>query len=229
MGAAQSSYPIHLTGAALVNEYCDLSLGSKRPRRGNLRCDWTAGCNFQVRIDTCRGFAPLGDGPYNERLPAAHIARGEDSGKRRHVVLIGGDVAAIVELNSELLDHSVPHGAEESHRDKDKIGIHGELAACNRFKLRGRANSYGMKLADIAVFVPGQLCSSDAPVANAAFFVSTLDAQLHRPQRPRRERRALVGRLGHDFELMNRNRLLAMDGAETIGAGVSASDNHNVF
>ncbi len=55
------------------------------------------------------------------------------------------------------------------------------------------------------------------------------DAQLHRPQRPRRERRALVGRLRHDLELMDGERLLAMAGAQAIRARVAASDDDDAL
>ncbi len=50
-----------------------------------------------------------------------------------------------------------------------------------------------------------------------------------RPERPRRLRRALVGRLRHDFELMNRKRLLAMNRPQAIGAGVAATDNDHAL
>src|SRR5437868_15368007 len=56
-----------------------------------------------------------------------------------------------------------------------------------------------------------------------------LDAQLHRPQWPRRQGRAIFWRLRHDFELVYGERLLPMTGAEAIGAGVAASDNDHAL
>ena len=97
------------------------------------------------------------------------------------------------------------------------------------FELRGRANPYGVKLPDVTVFVAGEFAGRDAPVADAAFFVSAFNAQLHGPERPRRLRRTLVGRLGHDFELMNRQRLLAVARAQAVGAGVAAADDDHAL
>src|SRR6266849_7562269 len=120
----------------------DLSRGGGQ---GNNRPD---GQGLQVFIDSGSGFAAFGDRPYDERLAAAHVAGGEDSGNRRHIVLVGGDVAAIVKLNSELLDHAVADGTEESHGDEDQVSVHRELGARDGLELRGRANPNGMKLAD---------------------------------------------------------------------------------
>ena len=38
---------------------------------------------------------------------------------------------------------------------------------------------------------------------------------------------ALVGRPGQDLELVDRRRALAVDGAEAVGAGVAAADDHH--
>src|SRR6202521_5566576 len=74
-----------------------------------------------------------------------------------------------------------------------------------------------------------KFCSRQAPVAHAPFFMCALDAQLHRPEWPWRQRRALLGRLRHDLELLHGKRLLPMAGAEAIGAGIAASDNDHTF
>src|SRR5262249_8038255 len=81
----------------------------------------------------------------------------------------------------------------------------------------------------VAVCVSGEAGRSDAPVANAAFFVRALDAQLRRPQRPRSLRRALVWRLRHDLELMDGYWLLTMACAETIRARVATADDDDAF
>ena len=85
------------------------------------------------------------------------------------------------------------------------------------------------KLLDVAVLVAGELDAVDAPVADAAFFVRAFGAQLQRPQRPRRGGGALVGRLGHDLELVHALCALAMAGAEAVGAGVAAADDEHAL
>src|ERR1700680_150266 len=143
---------------------------------------------LQISIDTGGSFAALRDCPHDKGLPAAHVARREHPGNGRHVILIRGHVAAIVELNSQLLDHPVAHRTEESHRDQDEVGVHHELAASDGFELWRRANPYGVKLPDVTVFITSKFARRYAPVANAAFFVSRFDAELHGPQWPRRLR-----------------------------------------
>src|SRR5258708_20981057 len=56
-----------------------------------------------------------------------------------------------------------------------------------------------------------------------------LDAQLHRPEWPGCQRRALLGRLRHNLELVHGERLLPMAGSEAIGAGITASDNDHAL
>ena len=63
--------------------------------------------SHQVFVDTHGSFAAFPDRPHNQRLATAGIASGEDSGNRRHVVIVGLDVAARIELDSELFDEAV--------------------------------------------------------------------------------------------------------------------------
>jgi hypothetical protein len=91
-----------------------------------------------------------------------------------------------IELHAELLDHAVAHRAQEAHGQQHQVGIHGELRAGNRLELRRRTHAHGVQLLHVAVFVAGEASRGDAPVADAAFFVRALRAQLQRPQRPRR-------------------------------------------
>ncbi len=53
------------------------------------------------------GAAAFGDGPDDERLAAAHVARGENAGNGTAVIPFRGDVAAGIELDAELLEHSL--------------------------------------------------------------------------------------------------------------------------
>jgi len=48
-------------------------------------------------------------------LAAADVAGGEDSGCRRLVAFVGGDIAAGIELDAEWLDQFIAHRVEESH------------------------------------------------------------------------------------------------------------------
>ena len=103
----------------------------------------------QIGINASGGLAAFGDGPYDKGLPAPHIARRKYSGDRSHVVCVGGNIAAVVELNSQLFDHPVAHRAEKAHGDQDEIGVHGEFAARDRLKLWGRADPYRVKALDV--------------------------------------------------------------------------------
>src|ERR1700733_12990777 len=82
-----------------------------------------------------------------------------------------------------------------------------------------------MQLSYFARFA-SEPCSGDAPVADAAFLVRRLRTQLHGPQRPGRFRRTLLRRLGHDFELMDRCRLLPVRRSQAVSACVSAANDH---
>src|SRR5258708_4620248 len=142
------------------------------------------------------------------------------------MVVIGGQIPGVIELDSELVKHPIPNRTDEAHRNQDQINFHSEFAAWNRLELRRRSNANRVQLRNPAVTRPGKLRCSKAPVANATFFVSRLGTQLHRPERPGSLWRALLRRLRHDFELVDRQRLLPMAGPEAIGAGVAASDDH---
>src|ERR1022692_4310643 len=181
----------------------------------------------EIPIDSFRRLAPLGDGPHHQRLPAAHVAGREDARHTRHVIPIGRHIAAPIQRHAYLLDHAVLHRAGEAHGEQHQIGLQGEFRPRQRFKLRRHA--HGVQLLHVALFVAVELHRVAAPTAHAAFFVRAFDAQLHRPQRPRRQRRARVRRLGQEFELRDGARALPMAGAQTIGAGIAAPDDDHAF
>lgn len=149
---------------------------SQHGRRRLFRCE--------VAVYRGRSLTSFRNCPYDERLTTPHIAGGKDAIYRGHVVGVGGDVATLVDRDAELFDHSTFDGTEEAHRKKYKINIERELRSDEGFELRRRADAEGVKLFDVAVLVPGELDAVDAPVANSAFFVRALDAQLQRPERP---------------------------------------------
>ena len=135
-------------------------------------------------------------------------------------------VAALVQLHAQLLQHPVFHRPRETHRQQHQVHIQRELRAGLRLERGRRTHSDGVQLLHVAVFVAGELHGAHAPIARAAFLVRALHAQLHRPQRPRRGGRARLGRLGEQLKLSNGPRALAMAGAQAIGAGVAAADDH---
>ena len=53
--------------------------------------------------------------------------------------------------------------------------------------------------------------------------------KIRRPLRPRVASAPVVGRPGQDLELVDRRRALAVRGAEAVGAGVAAADDHDVL
>src|SRR5271157_4595676 len=110
----------------------------------------TRGTGFQACIGAGRSLAAFRDSPHDERLAAAHVAGSENPGNRRHVVLVGSDIATVVELNSQLLDHSVSHRTEEAHGNQNQVNVHGEFGARYRLELRGRADPHGVKLSEVA-------------------------------------------------------------------------------
>src|SRR5690606_20619462 len=64
---------------------------------------------------------PLCDGPDDERLPTAGVPGDEDARHSRHVGVVATDVAALVQLDTELLDDAVSLRADEAHRKKDEL------------------------------------------------------------------------------------------------------------
>ncbi len=86
-----------------------------------------------------------------------------------------------------------------------------------------------MQLFHIAFAVARELHRVHAPIARSAFFVRTLHAQLHRPQRPWRRRGAGIWRLRQQFELRHRTRTLTVAGTQAIGAGIAAANDDHVL
>src|SRR5213594_2602563 len=58
---------------------------SEFSRRGDVSLSRQLGEPHQELIDRARALAPLADGPHDERLAAAHVARGKDLGNRSDV------------------------------------------------------------------------------------------------------------------------------------------------
>ena len=77
------------------------------------------GAGSEISIYAACCVATFLDCPYNQRLPTPHIAGREHAGNGRHVVFVGGDVAALIELDAELPKQSAANRTDESHRKQN--------------------------------------------------------------------------------------------------------------
>src|SRR6185437_7985864 len=131
----------------------------------------------QERVDRMRALASLAYRPHDERLPAAHVAGGENLRHAGSVVVgIRLDVRARVAIDAELLDKTRVTGTREPHREQYEVGLHLEFAA-RHFDHPHRPaavalpfDARGDKLPDLAA---GSLetLRRDRPVALAAFLL----------------------------------------------------------
>src|SRR5207253_9568784 len=124
------------------------------------------------------------------------------------------------------------NGPGESHRQQDQLGLDLEFAPWYRRVLTAPAREHlslqphGVQPLDSSVLA-GESGRGDAPFSFRTFFVRVTGAQLHRPQRPRCTRRATCGRLRQQLELSDTARSLTNAGSGTIGARVTAADDHD--
>jgi len=171
----------------------------------------------QVVVNCLRRLTAFGDGPNYERLAAPHVARGEHTLNGCHVFSVRRDVAALIQLQPQLLDHAVSHRSEKSHRQQNEISFDGEFTSTDGLKFRRRADTHGVNALHVPVLVAFEPNAVDAPFANAALFVTALRTELQRPQRPWSGGCPRLGRLGHDLELLHALRLLPQAGAQDPG------------
>ena len=87
----------------------------------------------------------------------------------------------------------------------------------------------GEQPAHVAGFVAEEALGVDAEDALAAFLVGGRHAVDHRPLRPGVVRSTRVGRAREDLELVDSRRALPVHGAEAVGAGVAATDDHHLL
>ena len=172
----------------------------------------------------------LGDGPHDERLAAARVARDEDAGDRAHEVLVATHVGALVEVDAELLDDTRALRAEEAHREEHQLRRDLALGARLRRHLPVDELDLGeAQRGDVAVGVADELGRADGVDALAALLVRARDAVEHRVGRPRLSRGTVVAGLRHDLEARDGRRPLAVRGADAVGAGVTAADDDHVL
>ena len=100
-------------------------------------------------------------------------------------------------------------GMHEAHGQEHQIRRQLELAARDALEAAAlEFDAHAVKLLDLAVATDA--LGGHAPVAFSAFFVRRRGAELKRPQRPGRGRRAFLGRTRHDLEARHAERALAM-------------------
>ena len=145
-------------------------------------------------------------------------------------VRVARHVAARVELDAELLEHALLLRAEEAHREEHELARQLEVGALDLLELAvDHLDLVGAQRAHVAVVVAEEALGVDAVDALAALLVRRRHPEDVRPRGPRVGGRARVGRAGQDLELVDRRRALAVRGAEAVGAGVAAADDHDVL
>lgn len=151
--------------------------------------------------------AAFADGPDDQGLAASHVSGCKDFGAVGLVVVcVGGDVAALVGVYGEGVQH-LAYGGGEAHGQQDQVGGEGHFRAGDGGHAHAACcwvgfpfHAHGAQFFDLAVLA-FQLYGVDRPVALAAFFVRGRGAQFYRPVRPGQLRVFLLGRAGHQFEL----------------------------
>ena len=143
---------------------------------------------------------------------------------------VARDVAALVEVDAELLDQARLLRAGEAHREEHQLGRDLALGALDLGELAALEDHVDQaQRPDVAVLVAEELLGGHGVDPLAALLVGRGDAERHRVRRPRLARRAATRRLGHDLELRDRGRALTGRGAEAVRAGVAAADDDDVL
>src|SRR5205823_3427402 len=83
-----------------------------------------------------RGTRPaFGDGPHDQALTASHVAAHVHAVAIRGELSVTGDVAALVELDAELLEQALPLWPDEAHRQQRQLALELEVAALDLLEL----------------------------------------------------------------------------------------------
>ncbi|ABA48089.1 hypothetical protein BURPS1710b_3715 [Burkholderia pseudomallei 1710b] len=186
----------------------------------------------QVRVDRARALAAFADRPDDERLAAAHVARGEHLVDRRVVRAIAlgarARVAARVLRDAERLEHGRGR-LRETHREQHEVGLDLELGIRHFLHLAvDPRDARRDQLLDLAV--PAfETFRRHRPVALAAFLVRRRRAQLDRPVRPHERLVLRLGRLRQQLELRDVLRAVAVRRADAIRTRVAAADHDDVL
>ena len=183
-----------------------------------------------MRVNRGGRSATFGDGPHDEALAAAHVAGDEHAVHVGAVVVGARDVAARVERDAELVEPRAFLRPHEPEREQHEISRQFAAGAGHRLELAVLQFHFVQhQRAHVAVAVVDELFGRHAEHALPAFFVGRRRAVHEAPLRPRVALGAHFRRSGHDLELCHRCRSLAVRGAEAVGAGVAAADDHHVL
>ena len=127
---------------------------------------------------------------------------------------VAGDVAPLVELDTELLEQSFALRPDESHREQHELARELEVGALDLLERHAAVDELlldlvGPQRAHVAGVVAEEALGVHRVHALAALLVGRRDAVDHRIRRPRHRVGAGVGRAGQDLELVDRRGALA--------------------
>src|ERR1700682_2959642 len=152
---------------------------------------------LQPMIDAISSVAPLANRPNDERRPAVRIAGRKDAGHVGPVRAIGRNVAATIQLDAEIDEQLALNGTGKAHGEQYEVRLQLELGPGHWRVFSapvGEApplQARRVKLLHTAVFAR-ERSGGDAPISFGALLMRVTRTQLHRPQRPRRRRRAIA-------------------------------------
>src|SRR6266508_389855 len=191
------------------------------------------GAAHQVGVHAAGRAPRLADGPDDEGLAALHVAGREDARQARHPVPVPPDIAALGELDAELLEHPGALGADESHGEERQLAGEDELGAGDLLERDAAVVLHHLDLRDlqrpeVPPLVAEKALGRDRVDAIAALLVRGGDALDIGPLGPRVVGRPPFGRARQDLELVDGERALAVHRAETVGPGVPPADDDDV-
>src|SRR6476619_8129256 len=132
-----------------------------------------------------RGLSAFADRPDDKRLTAPHVAARKDFVERALVgAYVGGDVAALIESDAELLDHAVVNRRDEAHGEENEIGLELELRAGDRLHLA--IDFHASELLDEPVLA-NEFARQHGEIARRPLFMRRRGTQFQRPVRPGQE------------------------------------------
>ena len=198
----------------------------------------------QIFVDGPGGFAPFVNGPHHQRLAAAQVAGGEHAvagwscSCASAFTLPRGSISKFKsEIGPRFSGPTKPIASSTNWQGQTSCVPSTSLKTVAALLVFGPFDPHGHQAFDVAICVAAEFLRQNAPLAAAAFFVRGAGAQNHRPQRPRRAGRTLIGariiadigRLRQQFELRQAAAALAVGGAVAVAAGIAAADDNHVF
>ena len=174
----------------------------------------------------------LGDGPHDQALAPAHVAGHEHAGHVGHEVVVAGDVAALVERRRRAGRATRPCSGPTKPiaRSTSSAGSSRSVPSTFCEPAVDHLDLVEPQRPHVAVAVAEEALGVDAVHPLAALLVGRRDlCRSWRHCGHGLASAAVVGRAGHDLELVHRRRALAVGGAEAVGAGVAAADDHDVL